>query len=132
MEIADIFCVNKADREGANRIVSEINMILDIKRDRTKREIPVLPTQAVNNIGIDLLLEKIDIETENIKAGDNYEKHRKKKIRYDIMKTVEHRFKDILTEEILPRDKLDSYVDKIYGGQGNPYDLARSIMDNLK
>lgn len=132
MEIADIFCINKADRDGANRIVSEINMILDIKRDRTKREIPVLPTQAVNNIGIDLLLEKIDIETENIKAGDNYEKHRKKKIRYDIMKTVEHRFKDILTEEILPRDKLDGYVDKIYGGQGNPYDLARSIMENLK
>jgi LAO/AO transport system kinase len=132
MEIADIFCVNKADREGANRIVAELNMIMDIKRERTKKEIPVLPLQAVNNVGLDLLLEKIDAEWEALKTGDNYEKHRKRKIRYDIMKTVENRFKDLMRENILPDDKLAKYVDEIFDGRGNPYDLARRIMDDLK
>ncbi len=132
MEIADIFCINKADRDGANRIVSEINMILDIKRDKTGREYPVLPIQAVNDIGIDELYAKISVEADKMKSGENFEKHRKKKIRYDILKTIEHRFGDLLKTEILPEKKLVAYVDKIYKGEGNPYDLALRIMDNLK
>ncbi|MEE9554032.1 MAG: methylmalonyl Co-A mutase-associated GTPase MeaB [candidate division Zixibacteria bacterium] len=132
MEIADIFCVNKADRDGANRIVSEINMILDIKRDKTGREFPVLPIQAVNDIGIDELYVKIKAEADKMKSGDNYEKHRKRKIRYDIIKTIEHRFGDLLKTEILPEEKLGAHVDKIYKGEGNPYDLALRIMDSLK
>jgi LAO/AO transport system kinase len=132
MEIADIFCVNKADREGAKRIVAELNMIMDIKRERTRKEIPVLPLQAANNVGLDQLLEKIDAEWEVLKTGDNYEKHRKRKIRYDIMKTVENRFKDLVRENILPDDRLAKYVDEIFDGRGNPYDLARRIMDELK
>jgi LAO/AO transport system kinase len=62
MEIADIFCLNKADREGANRVVAEINMILDIKREKSHRDFPVVATQAINGVGIEELLEKIDAE----------------------------------------------------------------------
>ncbi len=132
MEIADIFCVNKADRDGSGRIISEINMILDIKRDKKKRDFPVVGTQAVNNLGMDELLERIDKEHEYLKTGDNYVSHRKKKIRYDIMKTVEHRLKARLAKEILSERRLSDYIDSIYAGQGNPYDLARNLVDDLK
>jgi LAO/AO transport system kinase len=132
MEIADIFAVNKADRDGAQRVASELDMILDIKRDRCKRELPVILTQATNNIGIAELLVKIDAEYERLKAGDNFEKHRKKMIRYDIMKTMEHRFKNRLINELLPSDILEKHVEEIYAGHGNPYDLAGKLIDKLK
>jgi LAO/AO transport system kinase len=132
MEIADIFAVNKADREGAQRVVSELNMMVDVKRHKSGRELPVLPVQAVNNTGIEELLQKIDSEYEKLKSGDNFQKHRKKTIRFDILKTIEHRFKRRLLDEILPENRLDEYVDRIYSGNGNPYDLAQSIVDNLK
>ena len=76
MEIADIFCVNKADREGSGRIVSELNMILDIKRDQSGREFHVIATEALNNVGLDRLMEKIGSEWERLKSGDNFPKHR--------------------------------------------------------
>jgi LAO/AO transport system kinase len=132
MEIADIFVVNKADREGSQRVVSELNMMIDVKRDKTGRELPVVATQALNNIGIDELLLKIDSEYERLKAGDNFQKHRRKMIRYDILKTIEHRFRNRLTDEILPDALLEEYIDRIYAGEGNPYDLARKLVDNLK
>jgi len=132
MEIADIFVVNKADREGAPRIASEINMMLDLKREKCRREFPVVMAQAVNNVGIDELLGRIDSEAERLKSGDNFEKHRKKMIRYDILKTVEHRFRNRLLDEILSREKLDDFVEKIFAGQGNPYDLARELINDLK
>jgi len=132
MEIADIFVVNKADRGGSQRVVSELNMMIDVKRHKSRRELPVMAVQAVNNIGIEELLLKIDSEYENLKSGDNFQKHRMKTIRYDILKTIEHRFKKRLIDEILPNNLLDEYVNKIYYGQGNPYDLAQSVVDNLK
>ena len=33
MEIADIFCVNKADRDGSKRMAAELNMIMDINNE---------------------------------------------------------------------------------------------------
>jgi LAO/AO transport system kinase len=132
MEIADIFVINKADREGAQRVASELNMMLDIKRGRGRRELPVVLTQAVNNVAIDQLLGKIDSEYERLKTGDNFQKHRKKMIRYDIIKTMEHRFKFRLMNEILPGDFLEQQIEKIYAGQGNPYELAQRIIDDLK
>jgi LAO/AO transport system kinase len=132
MEIADIFVVNKADREGAQRVASEMNMILDIKREKCKREFPVVLTQAVNNIGLDELLAGIDRENERMKTGDNFTIHRKKTIRYDILKTIEHRFKNHLLNEILPNDILDSHIEKIFAGRGNPYDLAQKLIDDLR
>ncbi len=132
MEIADIFCLNKADRDGSNRVISELNMILDIKRNKGQRELPVIATQAVNNIGIDQLLEKIDSECAAIKTGDNFRKHRIKKIRYDLMKTFEYRFRKRLADELLEPKAMESYIEKIFAGNSNPYDLAREIIDNLK
>jgi LAO/AO transport system kinase len=132
MEIADIFVVNKADREGAQRVISELNMMIEVKRDKSKQELPVLATQATNNIGVDELLTKIDSEFQRLKAGDNFEKHRMKMIRYDIIKTIEHRFRNNLMNEILPDNLLDEHVKRIYSGQGNPYELARKLIDNLR
>jgi LAO/AO transport system kinase len=47
MEIADVFVVNKSDREGAKRIVGELEMILDIRRKDGEWEYPVVSTEAV-------------------------------------------------------------------------------------
>ena len=131
MEIADIFVVNKSDREGAQRLVSELNMMVDVKRDKSGRDLPVVSTQATNNGGVAELLTKIDAEYERLKVGENFRHHRKKMIRYDIIKTIEYRFKRRLLDEILPPEKLEQFVEKIYAGQGNPYDLAQKIIDNL-
>jgi len=132
MEIADIFCVNKADREGAGRIVSELNMIMDIKREKSGREFPVVTAQAVNNVGLDDLMEVISKEMVRIKSGDFALKHRRRKIRYDIMKTVEHRLKNRLRKDILSDERLSGYIEEIFEGRGNPYDLARRLIDDLK
>jgi hypothetical protein len=53
-------------------------------------------------------------------------------IRYDILKTIEHRFRNRLMESLLPDKRLDEFVEEIYGGLGNPYDLAQKIIDDLK
>jgi LAO/AO transport system kinase len=58
LEIADIFVVNKADREGALRIKSELEMMLHL-RPATDWSVPVLLTEATNGKGITEVLAAV-------------------------------------------------------------------------
>ncbi|MEO6582989.1 MAG: methylmalonyl Co-A mutase-associated GTPase MeaB [Ferruginibacter sp.] len=59
MEIADIFVVNKADRPGAEVFIKNLHTMLSpvFKQDRIN--VPVIKTIADKNIGVEVLLDKI-------------------------------------------------------------------------
>ena len=59
LEIADVFVVNKADREGALRMVSVLEQMLHL-RPPSPWAIPVLPTEAVRGTGVDAVLEALE------------------------------------------------------------------------
>ena len=59
MEIADIFVVNKADREGADRLVKNLVTTLH-DRPASEWNVPVVKTTASSKIGIDELAKKIE------------------------------------------------------------------------
>src|SRR5262249_56495543 len=55
LEIADVFVVNKADREGALRMVSELEQMLHL-RPPAPWSIPVVATTAATGDGVDAVL----------------------------------------------------------------------------
>lgn len=65
VEIADIFVVNKSDREGADILVKNISLALH-ERPQHQWNIPVIKTNAAGNEGIKMLLKKIDLHVEHI------------------------------------------------------------------
>ena len=60
MEIADIFVVNKADRDGADRLASEIEMMLSLTGETKGDRPPVVRTVAPSSQGIDELARTIE------------------------------------------------------------------------
>jgi LAO/AO transport system kinase len=60
LEIADVFVVNKADREGAARMKSELDLMLHLRPGGAKWNVPVLLTVASEGRGIDELVAEID------------------------------------------------------------------------
>jgi len=59
LEIADVFVVNKADREGAARMQSELEQMLQLRR-ANGWSVPVLQTVASEGKGIAELVELVD------------------------------------------------------------------------
>jgi len=131
MEIADIFVVNKSDREGAKRIMTELDMILDIRRKKGEWEYPIVSTEAVNNKGIDLLLSKISEHKEFIINNHLFEKHRKNQIKADIKKIVEHKIRDLIGEKILVSLNLDEMAEKVFRGEDDPYSAGERILNEV-
>lgn len=61
MEIGDIFVVNKADRPGADTFVKNLKQILYPVHHLSSYEVPVVKTVASENVGVDVLFEKIKL-----------------------------------------------------------------------
>lgn len=64
MEIADIFVVNKCDREGADRFIKNIHQLLH-DRPEKKWQTPIIKTVATNNTGTNELIQKIEEHQHN-------------------------------------------------------------------
>ena len=60
LEIGDIFVVNKADREGAMRTVSDLEMMLETRPGESTWKPPVLTTVALEDGGTSELADAID------------------------------------------------------------------------
>src|SRR5262245_133796 len=60
MEIADVFVVNKADREGADRVVQGVASNLSLKTYSTQEwKPPIVKTEATTGVGVDALWAEI-------------------------------------------------------------------------
>jgi LAO/AO transport system kinase len=57
MEIADVFAINKCDREGADTLADEIRVMLSLRKDWHGWEPPVVLTQGTTGRGVDALAE---------------------------------------------------------------------------
>ncbi len=131
MEIADIFVVNKSDREGSERIVSELNMILDIRRRKGQWEYPIVPTQAVGGKGIDELLDKIESHRKFITQSSAFEKNRKRQIKKELEKILENKLRKLLQKDVLKDFDLDRAAEEIYQGKSNPYEIGEKILKQM-
>jgi LAO/AO transport system kinase len=77
MEIADIFVLNKADREGADRLEEQLHAMLSLAMPRDGWHPPVIRTVATENAGIDSLaaaIQKFRLHFES--SGQREKKHR--------------------------------------------------------
>jgi len=60
IEVADVIVVNKADHGNAEGLVSELKACLSMVTNSSKRDIAILTTQALNNLGIEELYQVLE------------------------------------------------------------------------
>ncbi len=96
MEIADIFVINKADREGANKLQIELELMLDLQADKKEWKPPIIQTVANQDVGIEDLFEFLEKHNEFLtQHGLGNDKNYQRvldKINYIIHKEMERNF----------------------------------------
>lgn len=128
MEIADIFVVNKSDREGADGIVSIIKNIIHLKPpSKDGWTIEVLKTTGSLSEGIDVLFEQI-IKHKNHLEQSGYlnvkrKEHLNKKIIELVNNKLEVKFWDSKRLKEL-NDRLDSILEK----KDDPYTYVENLL----
>jgi LAO/AO transport system kinase len=131
MEIGDVFAINKADRDGAKRTATEIEMMLDFNKEAKWRP-PVNMAIAIKNEGIDDLLSDIKKHLEFSKESGLHEERRVQNSKLEIIDLV----KDNLMGMILDKSNKEKLVDelskKVANREVDPYTSAEEILNNIK
>ena len=126
MEIADIFVVNKADREGADRVVQSIaaNLTLQTFQPGDWKP-PILKTEATSGAGVAELWAEIGRYREHT-ADQRTERHRTRQ-EARLRDLLAHRFVQHV-EATLPAGEFQRLVDGIARRDIDPYSAAAALM----
>jgi len=125
MEIADIFVINKADRDGKERLVAEIRMILELNRDRFDWVPPICETVATEQRGIDGLMEQVALHAAYVR--DHREAVRRPKLARQLEKMAADRISRDILAILGNGDRFTAWMDDIVAGRKNPYQVMQEI-----
>jgi len=127
MEIGDIFVVNKADRENADKTAIDIQAMLEMDgHDQTWRP-PIVKTIAIEGSGINQLIEKIWEHKKYLDSGVSTERY-KVHVEDELLEVLKQRMARQLLDDLRQKGALDATVKKILERETDPYSAADKII----
>jgi len=130
MEIADVFAVNKADRDGVERVVAEIASMLSLAG--ADAEPPaVVKTVATRDEGIAELLEAV--EAFHRRAGDSgaLAKKRRAQMRRQLEDAVRQRVMGHVFRRVVPPEELERTLERLAERAIDPFTAADGIVERM-
>ena len=132
LEIADVFVINKADREGADRLEAELQAMLALSGDTETAATPIVKTVAISGSGVAELMEAV-------------ERHRSRAVTREARRKREmdrsrDRLLDLLREEMFKRvrrtcladGEMEALVEDLASRRRDPYSAAEAVLDRIR
>ena len=131
MEIADIYVVNKADRDGVEQTIAEVESLVDITCSEKERKTPVHPTVAKEGKGIEDLLKEIYTHKKYLKKTNKFEKQRRLRYEAELIEIIRKRLMNFIFDESTFKEKIEELLDKISKKEIDPYTASEEILSKI-
>jgi LAO/AO transport system kinase len=132
LEVADIFVINKADREGLEKTIHDLEVMLDMnpKQGSGHWRPPIVATEAVSGKGLSDLLIQIDAHKAFLFGqGKKYLQERlKQKAVTSLCDTVKDRVVTEIMEELQRSDGFDAMIQDLVEKRTDPFTLCDQIL----
>jgi LAO/AO transport system kinase len=133
LEVADIFVINKADREGVEKTMNDLRVMLDMNAqsylDGNWRP-PIVPTEAIQNRGVPELLS--EIEAHKAFLFGHGQRQLKERLRERAMRELRDTVRETVVREIMGElensDTFEQMVDDLVEKKTDPFTLCDQIM----
>ncbi len=133
MEIADIFVINKADRQGADQLNCEVcaRIEMDCQLETRRWSPRIVKTVAVENAGVDELWSAIKYHRCFLESSGELAGKRKRRIWREVLRRVDEELFDMLCERIQADDQREKMVRDILEHKGDPYSVSHELVKSL-
>lgn len=128
LEIADVFVINKADREGADAVAEDLKQMLRLNPKHEWWEIPVFTTEAINNVGIDELYEGIRNHRKALEEAGQLDIRRKAQRRAEFLQVVERSVRERILALIKKNEQLTVSLERVEQGEIDPYSATDDLL----
>ena len=126
MEIADIFVVNKSDREGAERIKIELDLMLQLRPTKRAWEPPIVMTVAYKGEGIEELMKKMKEHLQFLSREEELHRRRKKRFIKKVRELIRKKLSDDFWTEAR-REKFNAILESNHKQHPSPYEVMEKL-----
>jgi len=134
MEVADVFVVNKADRDGAHALMAELRFSVHLHytgggapKD-VDWEVPVLAAQAANDVGIDELIGQVKRHRAVLEQAGALETRRQARRRAELEALLVEEFTAQVTARVQTDAALGATIEAVTAGRLDPYSAVAQIL----
>jgi LAO/AO transport system kinase len=131
MEIADIFVINKADREGAERVEREIRAMQSLALRHDNWVPPIVKTVASDGAGISELVEAIEKYREYLQGTDVGRERRTQNWRIRLAEMLRDALFARVVSDYLGNGEAERYAAEVAEHKRDPYSLVEEIVGEV-
>lgn len=131
LEIGDVFSINKADRDGCDKLNVEIEMMLDLDSREVKWRPPIKRTIASKDEGVDELVEALDEHFEFLEDSDELTVRRQDRTRNEIIAMINEQIGRRVADVVVASDDFNSQVDAVNQRQNDPYTVVNKVLADV-
>jgi LAO/AO transport system kinase len=133
LEVGDIFVINKADRDGVEKTLSDLRLMLDMdhkKYEDGKWKPPILEVEALFDKGVPELLEEIDKHRHFLmdSTGTGRFGRRREKVREELAEMIRSRILQEVVDHLRESGEFEKAVDSVMEGKTDPYTACDSLV----
>ncbi len=131
LEVGDIFVINKADREGADRTVNDIRLMIEMDEKRYKDgwKPPILTAQAVFDKGIKEILDEIEKHRTYVTSSPERQSMLKcEKARNDLSEMIKDKIVHEVLDDIIHSGEFEEALQLILKREIDPYTACDTIV----
>ena len=127
MEIADVFCINKADHPQAKGAASEVRSILDIGQELDPQTWfpPIIMTRGDTGEGVEKLKETIEKHRSYLEESGKLEERRRASLKEFVISWAKERLEEEMQERLSRED--NELMEKVYGRELDPISASEKI-----
>ena len=134
MEIADIFVINKADRDGANKLYRETKNMLNMGNFADGWEPPILMVENSSNphtfaASVDQLYEKIQDHYEHLQAKGLIKERVYRKVKTELNDALTDTLLTPIVNKLIESGEMNKILDRLVEREIDPYTVAEGIAE---
>jgi LAO/AO transport system kinase len=132
MEIGDVFAVNKADRPGADKTVTEVTMMMSLVEEHGDWIPPIVKTVASKAEGIAELDAALVTHYTYLESSGELDRRNRERVRIRIETQLKESFMHRLIGQTISREEYEALLDDVLRKKNNPHDAAENVLGRVK
>ena len=131
LEIGDIFTINKADHDGADKLQTELNMMLDLDGVMKDWRPPILKAVANQNIGITEVVDTFHKHRDHIEGNGQLTVRRTERAKNEMLDLLDAKIGQYVRHKLVDSGEIDGYVESIKARKTDPYTVVNGVMESM-
>lgn len=133
LEVGDLFVINKADRDGADKTAHELRQMLEMQSPHSEKgdwKAPIMKTDALADKGIDEVLNAIEKHRTYLTqdSGKHLEEYLYKKMKIELLDMVKQRVIEEFLTSVEDSPEFGALVSDMVAKKLDPYSACDMIV----